>query len=68
MDRDTDLFIQAFWVKCREVIFSPGLSAGVAQCRRCGMCAVGVASWLRNASRARPDPAGPPRERHDSPS
>ena len=31
MDQDTDLFVQAFWVKCREVI-RPEIDARSANC------------------------------------
>jgi hypothetical protein len=35
MDQDTDLFVQAFWVKCREVI-RPEIDATVDDLRRAG--------------------------------
>jgi hypothetical protein len=35
MDRDTDLFIQAFWVKCREVI-RPEIDSAIAELRSAG--------------------------------
>ena len=35
MDRDTDLFIQAFWVKCREVI-RPEIDAAIGELRGAG--------------------------------
>ena len=35
MDRDTDLFVQAFWVKCRDVI-RPELDRVVAELKSAG--------------------------------
>jgi hypothetical protein len=35
MDRDTDLFVQAFWVKCREVI-RPEIDAAIGELRGAG--------------------------------
>ena len=35
MDRDTDLFIQAFWVKCREVI-RPEIDSAIGELRSAG--------------------------------
>jgi hypothetical protein len=35
MDRDTDLFIQAFWVKCREVI-RPAIDTAIGELRSTG--------------------------------
>ena len=35
MDQDTNLFIQAFWVKCREVI-RPEIDAAIADLRSAG--------------------------------
>jgi hypothetical protein len=35
MDQDTDLFVQAFWVKCREVI-RPEIDAAIGDIRRAG--------------------------------
>ena len=35
MDRDTDLFIQAFWVKCREVI-RPEIDTAISDVRGAG--------------------------------
>src|SRR5690349_18528492 len=35
MDQDTDLFVQAFWVKCREVI-RPEIDVAVDDLRRAG--------------------------------
>jgi hypothetical protein len=35
MDRDTDLFVQAFWVKCRETI-RPEVDAAVGDLRSAG--------------------------------
>jgi len=35
MDRDTDLFIQAFWVKCREVI-RPEVDSAIGELRGAG--------------------------------
>ncbi len=35
MDRDIDLFVQAFWVKCREVI-RPEIEAAISDVRRAG--------------------------------
>lgn len=36
MDADTDLFVQAFWVRCREII-RPELDAAVDALRRAGL-------------------------------
>jgi hypothetical protein len=35
MDRDTDLFVQAFWVKCRDVI-RPELDRVVTELKSAG--------------------------------
>ena len=35
MNQDTDLFVQAFWVKCREVI-RPEIDAAVGELRHAG--------------------------------
>ena len=35
MDRDTDLFVQAFWVKCREVI-RPEIDTAIGELRGAG--------------------------------
>jgi hypothetical protein len=35
MDRDTDLFVQAFWVKCREVI-RPEIDQAIGELRSAG--------------------------------
>lgn len=35
MDRDTDLYIQAFWVKCREVI-RPEIDSAIGELRSAG--------------------------------
>ena len=35
MDHDTDLFVQAFWVKCREVI-RPEIDSAIGDIRRAG--------------------------------
>ena len=35
MDQNTDLFVQAFWVKCREVI-RPEIDAAIGDIRRAG--------------------------------
>ena len=35
MDRDTDLFVQAFWVKCREVI-RPEIDTAIGDLRGAG--------------------------------
>ena len=35
MDHNTDLFVQAFWVKCREVI-RPEIDAAIGDIRRAG--------------------------------
>lgn len=35
MDRDTDLFVQAFWVKCREVI-RPEIDSAIGELRSAG--------------------------------
>jgi hypothetical protein len=35
MDQNKDLFVQAFWVKCREVI-RPEIDAAIAEIRRMG--------------------------------
>lgn len=35
MDRDTDLFVQAFWVKCREVI-RPEIDTAIGDLRSAG--------------------------------
>jgi len=35
MDRDTDLFIQAFWVKCREVV-RPEIDTAIGELRGAG--------------------------------
>ncbi len=35
MDRDTDLFVQAFWVKCREVI-RPEIDIAIGELRGAG--------------------------------
>lgn len=35
MDQDTDLFVQAFWVKCREVI-RPEIDSAIGELRHAG--------------------------------
>jgi hypothetical protein len=58
MDQDTDLFVQAFWVKCREVI-RPEIDATVDDLRRAGHHAnVSTQEFSAVADRL-PAPAGP---------
>ena len=58
MDQDTDLFVQAFWVKCREVI-RPEIDARIGDLRRAGHDAnVSTQEFSEVADRL-PAPAGP---------
>ena len=58
MDQDTDLFVQAFWVKCREVI-RPEIDATIDGLRRAGHTAnVSTQEFSEVADRL-PAPAGP---------
>ena len=58
MDQDTDLFVQAFWVKCREVI-RPEIDARIGDLRRAGHDAnVSTQEFSEVADRL-PVPAGP---------
>ena len=58
MNQETDLFVQAFWVKCREVI-RPGIDATIDELRRAGHNAnVSTQEFSEVADRL-PAPAGP---------
>lgn len=58
MDQDTDLFVQAFWVKCREVI-RPEIDARIDDLRHAGHTAnVSTQEFSEVADRL-PAPAGP---------
>ena len=58
MNQDTDLFVQAFWVKCREVI-RPEIDATIDNLRRAGHNAnVSTQEFSEVADRL-PAPAGP---------
>ncbi len=58
MDQDTELFVHAFWVKCREVI-RPEIDARIGDLRRAGHDAnVSTQEFSETAERL-PAPAGP---------
>ncbi len=58
MDQDTDLFVQAFWVKCREVI-RPEIDATIADLRRAGHTANVSTQEFSDIADRLPAPAGP---------
>jgi hypothetical protein len=58
MDQDTDLFVQAFWVKCREVI-RPEIDARIGDLRRAGHAANVSTQEFSEAADRLPAPAGP---------
>ena len=58
MDQDTDLFVQAFWVKCREVI-RPEIDARIGDLRRAGHDANVSTQEFSEAADRLPAPAGP---------
>ena len=58
MDQDTDLFVQAFWVKCREVI-RPEIDARIGDLRRAGHDANVSTQEFSEAADRLPVPAGP---------
>ncbi len=58
MDQDTDLFVQAFWVKCREVI-RPEIDARIGGLRRAGYDANVSTQEFSQAADRLPAPAGP---------
>jgi hypothetical protein len=58
MDQDTDLFMQAFWVKCREVI-RPEIDATVDDLRRAGHTANVSTQEFSAVADGLPAPAGP---------
>jgi hypothetical protein len=58
MDHDTDLFVQAFWVKCREII-RPEIDAAVDGLRRAGHDANVSTQEFSDIADGLPVPAGP---------
>ena len=58
MDQDTDLFVQAFWVKCREVI-RPEIDARIGDLRRAGHDANVSTQEFSEIADQLPAPAGP---------
>lgn len=58
MDQDTDLFVQAFWVKCREVI-RPEIDARIAGLRHAGHEANISTQEFSDVADGLPGPAGP---------
>jgi hypothetical protein len=58
MDQDTDLFVQAFWVKCREVI-RPEIDARIGDLRRAGHDANVSTQEFSDVADRLPAPAGP---------
>lgn len=58
MDQDTDLFVQAFWVKCREII-RPEIDARITDLRRAGHDANVSTQEFSSVSDGLPAPAGP---------
>lgn len=58
MDQDTDLFVQAFWVKCREVI-RPEIDARIGELRRAGHDANVATQEFSQVADRLPAPAGP---------
>ncbi|WP_428669872.1 hypothetical protein [Reyranella sp.] len=58
MDQDTDLFVQAFWVKCREVI-RPEIDARIGDLRRAGHDANVATQEFSVAGDGLPAPVGP---------
>jgi hypothetical protein len=58
MNRDTELFVQAFWVKCREVI-RPEIDARIGDLRRTGHHANVSTQEFSDAADRLPAPAGP---------
>jgi len=58
MDQDTDLFVQAFWVKCREII-RPEIDARIGDLRRAGHDANVSTQEFSDTVDRLPAPAGP---------
>ena len=58
MNQDTDLFVQAFWVKCREVI-RPEIDARIGDLRRTGNDAEVSTHEFSEIADSLPAPAGP---------
>ncbi len=58
MDQDTDLFVQAFWVKCREVI-RPEIDSAVDDLRHAGHGANVATQEFSAVADRLPAPAGP---------
>jgi hypothetical protein len=58
VNQNSDLFVQAFWVKCREVI-RPAVDATVDGLRRAGHDANVSTQEFSNVAERLPAPAGP---------
>ena len=58
MDQDTELFVQAFWVKSREVI-RPEIDARIGDLRRAGHVANVSTQEFSGSAERLPAPAGP---------
>jgi len=58
MDQNSDLFVQAFWVKCREVI-RPEIDATIDDLRRAGHDANVSTQEFSDVADRLPAPAGP---------
>jgi hypothetical protein len=58
MNQDTDLFVQAFWVKCREVI-RPEIDARIGDLRRTGHDADVSTHEFSEVADGLPAPSGP---------
>lgn len=58
MDENADLFVQAFWVKCREVI-RPEIDVKIGDLRRAGYSANVSTQEFSQAADRLPAPVGP---------
>jgi hypothetical protein len=58
MDQDTNLFVQAFWVKCREVI-RPEIDSAISDVRGAGHDGQVSTQEYSAAADSLPAPAGP---------
>jgi hypothetical protein len=58
VDQDTELFVQAFWVKCRETI-RPEIDAAIDDLRRAGHDASVATQELARVPDTLPAPTGP---------